>query len=278
VILGITTNVYAGPLKNHEIDLERIIDSAPSYSIRAVEIRDDGAALDETRVRSLKSRASNSGLTLSYGIKNDMLMEGDMTLFEKGARLASLCGERTVLRIVSGQEALKQEGKKGYTPAELQRLSAIAESYGQIASNVGVLAAIENARDPLYGMGESQGMAELTRSIKSKNVGLTFDPANATNKSLCKSPSTEAQVLKFIDDFGPRIFMTHYKTTSNGVVQSSIGDADTNNASLLDRLSKVYKGVLCIEIPGSATLKDTNASLEASIAYLRDKGLFKYLQ
>jgi sugar phosphate isomerase/epimerase len=278
MILGITTNVYAGPLKNHEIDLERIIDSAPSYSIRAVEIRDDGAALDETRVRSLKSRASNSGLVLSYGIKNDMLTEGDMTLFEKGARLASLCGERTVLRIVSGQEALKQEGKKGYTSAELQRLSAIAESYGQIASNVGVLVAIENARDPLYGIGEGLGMAELTRSIKSKNVGLTFDPANATNKSLCKSPSSEAQVLKFIDDFGPRIFMTHYKTTSNGAVQSSISDSDTNNASLLDRLSRVYKGILCIEIPGSATLKDTNSSLEASMAYLRDKGLSKYLQ
>jgi sugar phosphate isomerase/epimerase len=278
MILGITTNVYAGPLKSHEIDLEGIIETAPGYSIRAIEIRDDLGSLDEARVRSLRSRAGDRGLVLSYGLRNDMFAEGDKALFERGVRLASLCGSGTVLRIVAAQDALKAEGKRGYTLAELERIRAITEEYGKIASGSDVLVAIENARDPLYGDRDSLGMAELMRSVRSKNVGLTFDPANATNKSLCKSPSSESDVFRYVDELGSRFFMTHYKTTREGVVQTSIGDADINNVSLLERLSKVYKGILCIEIPGPATLKDTTSSVESSVSYLKSKGLFRLLQ
>lgn len=275
--LGITTNVFAGPLKNHEVELESILDLAPSLDIRAVEIRDDLAALDEPRVKSLVSRAEEDGLALSYGIKNDMMAAGDRALFERGVKLASLCGPNCVLRMLASQDALKPEGKRGYSPEDLQALKTISEGYGDLASASGVLVAIEHARDPLHGVGGFFGIADLVRGMKSKNVGLTFDPANATNKSLCKSPSVEADILRFVDELGSRFFMTHYKTTSNGIVQATIGDADVDNASLFARLSKVYNGTLCIEIPGSPTLKDTNSSLQASLSYLRAKGLFKYL-
>lgn len=275
--LGITTNVYAGPLKNREIELEGIIDLAPGLSIRAVEIRDDAASLDEGRVRSLVSRASEKGLTVSYAIKNDMIAAGDKALFERGVKLASLCGQNSVLRILASQDALKAEGKLGYGSTDLETLKATAGAYGSVASASGVLVAIEHARDPLYGVGGFFGISDLVRGVNSKSVGLTFDPANATNRSLCKSPSTEKEVLGFVDEFGTRIFMTHYKTTSNGVVQSALGDADVDNSRLLERLSKVYRGVLCIEIPGSPALKDTNASVQSSINYLRAKGLFRYL-
>ena len=276
--LGITTNVYAGPLKSHEIELEGIIDLAPSLSIRVVEIRDDLASLEEARVKSLVSRAREKGLALTYAIRNDMMAGGDKALFERGAKLASLCGTDCVLRILASQDSLKAEGKQGYSSTDLQKLKSTSEVYGGIASASGVLVAIEHARDPLYGTGGYFGISDLIRGVQSKSVGLTFDPANATNKSLCKSPSTERDVLRFIDELGTRIFMTHYKTTSNGAVQSTLGDADVDNARLLETLSRVYHGVLCIEIPGSATLKETNASLQASVSYLREKGLFRYLE
>lgn len=276
--LGITTNVYAGPLKSHEIELEGIIDLAPSLNVRSVEIRDDSASLDEARVRSLVSRAKERGLALSYGIKNDMMASGDRGLFERGVKLASLCGGNCVLRILASQDALKAEGKQGYSSADLETLKATAEAYGSTASASGVLVAIEHARDPLYGTGGFFGISDLVRGIKSKSVGLTFDPANATNRSLCKSPSTERDVLRFVDELGTRFFLTHYKTTSNGIVQGAIGDADVDNVRLLDRLSRVYRGILCIEILGSPTLKDTNSSVQASLSYLRTKGLFRYLE
>lgn len=276
--LGITTNVYAGPLKNREVDLEGIVDLASKMSIKAVEIRDDAAALDEGRVRSLASRAREKGIVLSYGIKNDMMASTDRALFERGVKLASLCGPSCVLRILASQDALKAEGKGGYSPTDIETLKGTSETYGNLASASGVLVALENAREPLYGTGGSFGMSDLIRGIKSKSVGLTFDPANATNRSLCKSPSAENEVLRFVDELGSRFFLTHYKTTSNGATQAAIGDADVDNGRLLERLSRVYHRVLCIEIPGSSTLKETTSSVQASLNYLRAKGLDRYLE
>lgn len=275
--LGITTNIFAGPLKTHETDLEGILALASELGVRAVEIRDELATLQGPMVSHLASLAASSGLALSYAIKNDMLAPGDRALFERAVRLASLCGENSVLRVLASQDALKPEGKRGYSSEDIASLETIAEGYGEVASAVGVLVAIENARDPLYGSDGFFGLAELMRRVKSKNVGLTFDPANATNKTLCKSPSAEADVLRYAGELGQRIFLTHYKTTRNGVVQDSIGDADVDNASLLSTLSRVYNGLLCIEIPGAPGLKETSSSIRASISYLSANGLTRYL-
>jgi sugar phosphate isomerase/epimerase len=274
--LGLTTNVFAGPLKNREIDLEGIIDFAAGLQIRSIEIRDDGATLNEDGVGSLVKRAGERGLSLSYAIKNDMLAAGDSELFGRAVRLASLCGPKTVLRMLASQDALKTDGKRGYSASDLEALKHAAQDYEKVAEASGVVMAIENARDPLYGGGGFFGMADLIASFGSRTIGLTFDPANATNISLCTSPSDEAEVLRFIDEVGTSIFLAHYKTTRRGVVQSTIDDpADVDNASLLSRLSKVYDGVLCVEIPGSPGLRETRASVEASLVYLRAKeGLF----
>src|ERR1700740_2637219 len=101
--LGITTNVFAGPLKNKEVDLEGIISLASSWRLRSVEIRDDIAALGEPRVKSLVSLAQDYGLILSYGIKNDMMSPDDKPLFERAAKLASLCGTGTIIRMLASQ-------------------------------------------------------------------------------------------------------------------------------------------------------------------------------
>jgi len=207
--LGITTNIFAGPLKTHETDLEGILALASELGVRAVEIRDELATLQGSMVSHLASRAASSGLALSYAIKNDMLAPGDRALFERAVRLASLCGENSVLRVLASQDALKPDGKRGYSSEDIASLETIAEGYGEVASAVGVLVAIENARDPLYGSDGFFGLAELMRRVRSKNVGLTFDPANATNKTLCKSPSAEADVLRYADELGQRIFLTH---------------------------------------------------------------------
>jgi sugar phosphate isomerase/epimerase len=276
--LGITTNVFAGPLRNREIELKGIIDLAPKFGMKAVEIRDDAASLDEVRVESLVSMARTNGLVLTYGIKNDMSLPEDRGVFERGVRLASLCGRDTVLRVLASQDSLKAEGKTGYSAAELERFISIAEKYGGLASASSVLVAIEHAREPLYRAGRFFGMSDLMSGIKTKSVGLTFDPANSTTKSLCRSPSTESEVLKFLEEFGSRIFITHFKTTRNGAVSAAISDADVDNQRLLESLSKVYRGILCIEIPGAPTLNETMANLQASIDYIRLRGLSKYLE
>jgi sugar phosphate isomerase/epimerase len=258
--------------------LEGVLDLASGLGITAVEIRDDPASLEENRVRSIAAKARDKGLLLSYGIKNDMMAKADAELFEKGVRLASACGASCVLRIMASQDALKTEGKRGYSAADMEALKATTETYGKIASKSGVLVAIEHAREPLYSAGGFYGISDLVQGVASRTVGLTFDPANATNKSLCKSPSTSSEVLKFVDEFGSRFHMVHYKTTRGGVVQPAIGDADTDNATLFERLSKVYHGVLCVEIPGSPSLNDTSASLRASVDYLKAEKLVKYFE
>ena len=207
-----------------------------------------------------------------------MMSGGDRDLFERGVRLASLCGRSTVLRMLASQDALRKAGKRGYSLADLEALKATLEAYGGVASASGVLRARENAREPLYGGEGFFGMADLISGAKPGDIGLTFDPANATTTSLCKSPSGEEEVLRFVDEFAPRVFITHYKTTKAGVVEAAIGDADVDNGKLLQTLSGPYRGVLCVEIPGSPTLKETAASVQTSLDYLRAKGLYRYLR
>ena len=116
------------------------------------------------------------------------------------------------------------------------------------------------------------------REISSRGVGLTFDPANATSRSLCKRPAVESDVLKFASEFGERIFIVHYKTTLAGEVQPALGEGDVGTGRLFETLAKVFRGSLCVEIPGSPTLAETRANVERSFAYLRQVSLATFLR
>ncbi len=276
--LGLTTNVFAGPIKNQEVDLAKILELARGHGMRSVEIRDDGASLRDESVRTLRSVADGMGLGLSYAIRNEMSAGEDRVLFERGAKLASILGDKSVLRVLGAQEFLKPVGKLGYVPDEGTKIVNIVEEYGRIASKLGVVVAMENAREPLYGDGTCWGMAELIREIKSENVGLTFDPANATSRSLCKVPAIEADVLRFASEFGERIFLVHYKTTLGGEVQPALGEGDVRSETLFESLQTAFSGTFCIEIPGSPGLAETRLNFEKSVGYLRQDSLARFFQ
>ncbi len=274
--LGITTNVFAGPIKTGEVDLAKVLSFVRPYGVRSVEIRDDGASLEVESLRALRSIAEGMGINLSYAIKNDMTAEGDMLLLERAARLASEAGGRAVLRVFGAQELLKPPGKTCYSVDEGTRIAQVAEGYGRVASGFGARIAIENAREPLYGHHGGWGMAELIGAVTSHNVGLTFDPANATSKALCKSPASEEEVLRFASEFAKRIFLVHYKTTSGGEVQPFLGEGDVGSERLFEALSGAPDPCLCVEIPGSPRLAETAAAVERSFEYLRRPGLVRF--
>jgi sugar phosphate isomerase/epimerase len=278
VELGITTNIFAGPIAKGEIDLQKILELVRGYGIiRSIEIRDDGASLEEKEVQRLNSIAASAKIRLSYAIKNEMSSAADRALFEKGARLAATLGDGAVLRVLGAQELLKPEGKLGYSAEEGRRIARVAEEYGSFASALGVRVAIENAREPLFGDDRNWGMSELMRATSTgRNVGLTFDPANATSKALCKRPADEEQVLRFVSEFGDRIFLVHYKTTVGGQVRPTLEDGDLRSEKLFEALQRVFDGVLCIEIPGSSTLAETTADIERSLSFLRQERLARF--
>ena len=277
--LGITTNVFASQIKKNEITLEGVLNLASEIGMKSVEIRDDLCTLMLDEVRKLKEKADAKGLSLSYAIRTEMLATGDRALFEKGVLSASACGGRRVLRAMASQDALKVEGKKGYIREELDRLVKISNEYGEFAAKHQVLVAIEHAREPLFGDGRTYfGMSDLLERVEAGNVGLTFDPANATNVSLCKASSTVGDVLRFVDMHLKRVFLVHYKTTKGGKGEPTIGDADIDHHMLFERLKRGYDHVVCIEIPGTESLDLTRKNLRASLNYMKEKNLMGYFQ
>lgn len=278
--LGFTSNIFAQPLKSGQITLAELLALGKELGFKTMEIRDDEVALSAQQVLELKEKADVLGMQLSYAIKNDLLTPGDEERFSKALDRASLLGEWTVMRMLLAQSVLK--GKKGYTREELGQLIGISCRYGAMAKSKKVIMAPEHARDPLMGDGVSYfGLGEYLAGTcllceDSSAIKFTFDPANATNTSLCASPSCGEEVLGFLETFRARIGLVHYKTTQKGAVQPVLGPADVDHRRLLSRLHQTYAGVFCVEIPGKEDLTATRADLEHSLKFMEGEGLFSY--
>jgi len=278
--LGFTSNIFAQPLKSGQITLKELLSLGKEHRFRAMEIRDDEVGLSIQEVEDLKKTADGLGIQLTYAIKNDMLTPGDEEKHRAALERASLLGEWTVMRMLLAQSALK--GKKGYTREELGQLIGISCRYGAYAKEKKVIMAPEHAREPLMGDGVSFfGLGEYLAGTcllceDSSAIKFTFDPANATNASLCTSPSCGEEVLGFLETFRARIGLVHYKTTQGGAVQAVIGPADVENRRLLAQLQKAYAGIFCLEIPGKADLEGTKADLASSLQFMEREGLLSY--
>jgi sugar phosphate isomerase/epimerase len=275
--LGFTSNIFAQPLKSGQVKLDELLILGQGLGFRAMEIRDDEVALSPEAVQGLREKADGLGLSLSYAVKNDLLTPGDEERFGQALDRACLLGEWAVMRMLLAQSVLK--GKKGYTREELGQLIGISCRYGAMAKTKKILMAPEHAREPLMGDGSSYfGLGEYLAGTcllceDSSAIKFTFDPANATNTSLCTSPSCGEEVLGFLETFKARIGLVHYKTTQGGAVQAVIGPADVDHRRLFARLHEAYAGVFCLEIPGKADLESTKADLVASLEFMEKEGL-----
>lgn len=278
--LGFTSNIFAQPLKSGQVKLGELLILGKELGFRAMEIRDDEVSLSVPEVEDLKRTADGQGIRLTYAIKNDLLTPGDEERFRSALDRACLLGEWAVMRMLLAQSVLK--GKKGYTREELGQLIGISCRYGAYAKEKKILMAPEHAREPLMGDGSSFfGLGEYLAGTcllceDSSAIKFTFDPANATNTSLCTSPSCEEEVLGFLETFKARLGLVHYKTTQGGTVQAVIGPADVDHRRLFARLQGSYAGIFCLEIPGKADLDGTKADLVASLKFMEGEGLFSY--
>jgi len=278
--LGFTSNIFAQPLKSGQVKLAELLSLGKELGLRAMEIRDDEVSLSIQEVKDLKEASEGLGIQLTYAIKNDLLTEGDEEKFRAALERAALLGEGTAMRMLLAQSALK--GKKGYSREELKRLIEISCGYACLAKEKKVLMAPEHAREPLMGDGVSYlGLGEYLAGTcllceDSAYIKFTFDPANATNTSLCTSPSCGEEVLGFLETFKARIGLVHYKTTQAGAVQPVIGAADVDHRRLFSQLGKAFAGIFCLEIPGKADLESTKADLVSSLKFMEGEGLFHY--
>ncbi len=280
--LGLTTNIFSEALWAGEVNLGGIVELAEEEGFGAIEVRDDDATLDTSELAGFVKDAAAAGIELSYAVNNDMSYRDDQALIERGIERACSCGEGTVLRFLASQSALTGEGKKGYSAQEVRRIVEALHSYAQAATQSDVSLALEHAREPLYGDGETFfGLHDIFVEIEHSggvpdDLGITFDPANAISAGLCKAPATPAKVLEFLATHSQFIALVHLKTTRSGRVAPTIGDADIDNEALFESLAKVYKGVVCIEIPPAGDLLSCRRNIEASLDYLRSSGLMGY--
>lgn len=280
--LGITTNIFREPLASGEVNLGGLVDFAEDEGFLAIEVRDDEASLAVDNVQDFLKDAAAKGIDVSYAIANDMLHEDDRALVDRGVQRAALGGEGVVLRLLASQSALAPSEKKGYTADEVKQISATAREYAARAAEKGVFLAIEHAREPLWGDAKTYfGLEDIFDALRESggvpvNLGITFDPANAVFKSLCKAPTEPEKVLEFLEAHSEYIALVHYKTTTGGEPTPVITDADIDNEALFAGLSKAYDGTVCLEIPSAGNLLECRANIERSLEYLRKVGLMGY--
>jgi len=280
--LGFTTSIFAKPLASGEVNLGGLVDFAEQQGFAAVELRDDDANCRLSDVQDFVKDAKAKDIEVTYAIKNDMFEPSDKALFERAVERAALCGEGTVLRLLGSQSALGGPEKKGYTAQETDRIAKIATEYANAADAKGIFLAMEHAREPLYGDGATYfGLDDILRVLEAAggtptNFGITFDPANAVYSALCKAPTTPDKVMMFLETHNQYVTLVHYKTTQGGKCTSVIADADIENETLFAALEKVYDGIVCMEIPGAATLGECHKNIDASLAYIRKLGLMGY--
>jgi sugar phosphate isomerase/epimerase len=278
--LGFTSNIFGQPLKSGQVSLRELLALGKELGLKAMEIRDDEVSLSTEEVEALKKAADGLGIQLTYAIKNDLLTPGDEERFRKALDRACLLGEWTVMRMLLAQSVLK--GKRGYAREEVGQLIGISCRYGSYAREKKVFMAPEHAREPLMGDGVTYfGLGEYLAGTcllceDSSAIKFTFDPANASNTSLCASPSCGEEVLGFLETFKSRIGLVHYKTTQGGAVQPVIGPADVDFRRLFPQLHKAFAGIFCLEIPGRADLDGTKSDLISSLKFLEAEGLFQY--
>jgi len=274
--------VFCEAIASGEVNLGGLVDFAEEEGFSAVEVRDDDAALPIAQVEDFVKDAGAKGIEVSYAIRNDMLQEADLELFEMGVERAAICGEGAILRFLASPSALAPQAKKGYTREEVERIAAMASEYARLAGEKGVSPALENAYEPLYGDGETYfGLDDIFKALEEAgsvpaNLGITFDPANAVFTSLCKAPTTPEKVLAFLAERHPYIALVHYKTTRAGRATPVITDADIDSERLFGELAKFYNGIVCLEIPPAGDLAACRRNIEASLEYLRKMGLIGY--
>jgi len=280
--LGFTTSIFAKPLASGEVNLGGLVDFAEEQGFTAVELRDNDASYSPSDVADFVKDTRAKNIEVTYAVTNDMFDADDEALFRRGIERAVLCGEGAVLRILAAQSALMAEGKKGYSRAEIDRIAEVAVDYARIADEKGIFIAVEHAREPLYGDGESYfGLADVFKALAATggaptNLGITFDPANAVYTSLCKAPTIPAKVLAFLEEHNQFIALVHYKTTKAGKLTPIIADADIENEALFSALAKTYDGIVCLEIPGGSSLSECHRNIDASLDYIRKLGLMGY--
>ncbi len=280
--LGFTTNTFANPLRTGEVNLGGLVELAEEDGFSSIEIRDDEAAIPRGELRGVVKDAAGKGIEVSYAVKNDMFRPDDRSLLEEAVKRAAVCGEGTVLRILASPSALAAVDKKGYTAEELERVVTAARDYAAVARDSEVALALENTCEPLYGDGATWfGLNDILRALENTgempgNLGLTFDPANAVFKSLCRAPAEPGRVLEFLTEYKQYVALVHYKTTKDGEVTPVITDGDINNETLFEELAKGYDGAVCIEIPAAHDLTACRKNIEASLDYLRKAGLIGY--
>ncbi|MCD6404839.1 MAG: sugar phosphate isomerase/epimerase [Planctomycetes bacterium] len=279
---GITTNIFREPLASGEVNLGGLVDFAEDEGFSAIEVRDDEASLAVDNVQDFLKDAGAKGIEVSYAIANDMLQEDDRALVDRGIERAALGGDGAILRLLASQSALAPKEKSGYTAGEIRAISDKAREYAGRAAGKGVFLAIEHAREPLRGDGQTYfGLEDIFDALQRSggvpaNIGITFDPANAVFKSLCKAPTEPGKVLEFLEAHSEHIALVHYKTTSGGEPTPVITDSDIDNEALFAGLSKAYDGIVCLEIPSAGDLAECRANIEASLEYLRKVGLMGY--
>jgi len=280
--LGLTTNVFATALASGEGDLSALLDFAEEEGFSAMELRDADASLPPDEVELFVKDARGRRIDVTYAVENDMFASGDRQLVARAVERAALAGDGAILRILASQPALEAEGKKGYSRDEVERVASTARDYAALADESRVFLALEHAREPLYGDGRTYfGLHEIMDLLEEpdgppRNLGITFDPANAVSRSICNAPATPERVFEFIEEHTQYIELVHFKTTRGGELTPTITDADIENEALFGALAKVYDGIVCIETPSAPGWDDCVESVTASLEYLRESGLMGY--
>lgn len=262
--LGLASNTYKQILKSGEMSLRELIAWAAGRGFSWVEVRDPNVEMTRGELLDLKAFAEKLDVRLHYAWDNqDTLKEDDR--FYQGMENAAVFGEGTCCRVLIAPNTVK--GKKGYTAKEMETILPILGAYVKKAKEMGICLCFENSMEPIFGDGASWfGMNELLERCPGMYV--TFDAANATNRTTCVNPSEE-ELLRYYQKFSDRIFYFHLKVTKDHQLLDTVeAEGDFRVEKLFEAFSQNPDMKICLEIPQQPDLVRMTAAVDRSMEVL----------
>ena len=274
--MGFTTQNFQKAMPLSVGSISELITYAAKAGYEFIEIRDDSAKLRTDECSILAGIAKTNNIEVIYEIQRNLLDPKYFQVFNKGLENALQFSEPLIFRsMISKSEFAGDPDKKGWTKAELEKITRIADSCCTIAESKNARFLIENSDEAFFGDGQTYfGLSDFFDNTT--KVGLQFDMSNPFRKS-ARVKSDPRAVTVYLSKLGPRWVAAHLKTIveTGGEMQPVLTESPLTVAEVVNKMGKLDARYVAIEL---LSVDDKEACFQnhnLSIQYLKDKGILE---
>jgi sugar phosphate isomerase/epimerase len=273
VLIGFSTQNFLKSMPVGVENLKEILDYASEKGYAFIELRDPAADLSPEECTLLAEYASKHNIEVIYEIHKDLFDPDFREVFDRALVNTASFGEPGILRsILSWSEFASEEEKKGWSAAELDYLTELADSCALRAKEKGIQFILENIIEPWFGEEGAYGLSDFYD--RTTTVGLQFDAANPFLPS-CRGVADPDAVAEHLVTISDRWVTTHLKCGANGTFQPVLMENPLGYAKVFSIMSEKGVQYAALELLAVEGKEECFTNHEKSIEYLASLGIIE---